>query len=774
MMLLFEVIFLSMAIVLWNKNMMTNKLITNNMFVSKQSSSKNENLSSKIILLWKNLNYESDLLDLINIVDSEMQLESIFSLLKKRKKYTLKQLHFNAYNKEYDRMYTTFVIPKKKKGEFRTIDAPNYILKGIQQCLNYIFEQIYTPNKSAVGFVRDRSIVDGAKEHISEKFIYNIDLKDFFPSISSARIYKRLLFRPFCLNPKLASLIANLCCHKKSDNSLVLPQGAPTSPIISNFICEKLDRKLSKLATAYGLKYTRYADDITFSGMKNVFSEDGKFCKSLRNIIENEEHFIINEEKTRLCHIGMRQEVTGLTVNEKVNVSRKYVKQLRAMINNLEKKGEEEAKSIFIANLAKGKGAYSKHVDINEISINEVIRGKLNFLRMVKGETDPTYQKLKERFYRLDSSASIPLRKERKKKEYLNCSEEESLGLNHDPEFVSRFLHQFTEKKCQALKFTTHYWDKNYQTDEYNYESFEDLKTKYIEILNDNTKSLDKYKDLYPQKLNRKKPSPMDVLQYRCEHLWRTIRNFLVNDDAIYPWSDGEHNWKIGYNKYLKEWMDNNPQQQPFAMPLSSLPSELIPSKPINGKQLSDFGDIVDIFKNCIQFRDDNFYFDIIRIFKSSDIKIDRKLLASLKGKSFFTDTVLVRSALGLIAGNVFQRSEYPNLEIYCTTNNNEEWESITLEILQVGSFSNRDINDVKINPDNDNEDGDLFTIKSKLRNLCDFSIESTFYQNGELKPLRINYLSSNFKYYHKIEEISEQDCRGFKYILRFYNYNVE
>ena len=214
MMLLFEVIFLSMAIVLWNKNMMTNKLITNNMFVSKQSSSKNENLSSKIILLWKNLNYESDLLDLINIVDSEMQLESIFSLLKKRKKYTLKQLHFNAYNKEYDRMYTTFVIPKKKKGEFRTIDAPNYILKGIQQCLNYIFEQIYTPNKSAVGFVRDRSIVDGAKEHISEKFIYNIDLKDFFPSISSARIYKRLLFRPFCLNPKLASLIANLCCHK--------------------------------------------------------------------------------------------------------------------------------------------------------------------------------------------------------------------------------------------------------------------------------------------------------------------------------------------------------------------------------------------------------------------------------------------------------------------------------------------------------------------------------------------------------------------------------
>lgn len=346
----------------------------------------------------------------------------------------------------------------------------------------------------------------------------------------------------------------------------------------------------------------------------------------------------------------------------------------------------------------------------------------------------------------------------------------ERRGLYHDPEFVSRFLHQFTERDCQALKFTTHLWDRDTHTDEYNYDSFDDFKTKYMEILNDKTKSLDKYQDFYPSVMNKKKPSLMDVLQYRCEHLWQLIRNFLVNDDAEYPWS--EYRLKIGYNKYLKEWMDNNPQQQPFSMPLSCLPKDLIPKKLVDGKQLSVFRDVVTIFKDSIQFRDNDLFFEVQNIFKSSDINIEKNKLLSLKGKSFYTDTILVRDALRIIAGNIHQRSEYPDLEIYCTTDNNEERETITLEILQIGSFSNRDVKDSKINSDNDSADGDLFTIKNKLRNLCDFSIESTFYQNGELKPLRINYLASNFNNYKVIDELSEQDCRGFKYILRFYNYN--
>jgi len=368
--------------------MADNTLEINNKQESLQIISEVENFSSRIVNLWQSISDENDLLNLINIVSVE-----IFGQTEEKSQfYTLKQLHFHAHSNDNEKLYITFRIPKKKRGEFRTIDAPNSTLKGIQQCLNYIFQQIYTPNKYAVGFVPNRSIVDGAKVHTSQKFVYNIDLKDFFPSISSGRLYKRLQSKPFCLNPQIASLVSDLCCYKNAENKSVLPQGAPTSPTITNFICERLDRKLCKLAVAYGLKYTRYADDITFSGMKNIFSENGKFCKSLRNIIENEEHFTINKDKTRLCHIGMRQEVTGLTVNEKVNVSRKYVKQLRTMIHNWETNGYEEAQSTFIKLYEP-----TKQLSSNP-RIENVIGGKLDFLKMVKGESDSIYKNLNERF----------------------------------------------------------------------------------------------------------------------------------------------------------------------------------------------------------------------------------------------------------------------------------------------------------------------------------------------------------------------------------------
>lgn len=292
--------------------------------------------------------------------------------------------------------YLSFRIPKKKKGKYRNIDAPAKSLKNIQQALNLVFQQIYTPHAAAMGFVPNRSVVDNAQAHLGQRFVYNIDLKDFFPSISSGRLYKRLMSKPFCLNGILASLISDLCCFKNKDGKKVLPQGAPTSPTITNFICERLDIKLTKLAKAYKLKYTRYADDITFSGMGNMFSPEGKFCTSLRNIIENEESFLINGEKTRVCHRGMRQEVTGLTVNSKTNVSRKYIKQLRTLIHNWEVKGYDEAQAIFAEHY---KETNTRHLlSKGEHYIENIISGKLMYLKMVKGEMDNTYRALSLRF----------------------------------------------------------------------------------------------------------------------------------------------------------------------------------------------------------------------------------------------------------------------------------------------------------------------------------------------------------------------------------------
>ncbi|MBO7477732.1 MAG: RNA-directed DNA polymerase [Salinivirgaceae bacterium] len=236
--------------------------------------------------MWHKLSNEADLRALINTVSVK-----VFGKFQ----YTEAQFG-HCFNINHSR-YTTFEIPKKKPGEYRTIKAPNPTLMGMQQCLNYVFQQLYQPIECATGFVPGRSIVDGARVHLSQKYVYNIDLKDFFTSVTAQRLVNRLQIEPFGLSEDMAQLVANLCCDKTKYDKFVLPQGAPTSPTITNFICDSLDRKLIKLAAAHNLRYSRYADDITFSGMQNVFAANGRFCKSLRHIIEREERFTINPAK---------------------------------------------------------------------------------------------------------------------------------------------------------------------------------------------------------------------------------------------------------------------------------------------------------------------------------------------------------------------------------------------------------------------------------------------------------------------------------------------
>lgn len=353
-----------------------------------------EGLNKEITNLWYSMESKQDLLRLLNLANQGIYGD-------KSKSYSLRQLAYHTHSKFNKKRYSSFKIPKKKKGEFRTIDAPNPTLKGMQRALNYALQLIYTPNLAAMGFAQGKSIVTGAQVHVGQNFVYNIDLKNFFPSITSGRVYARMLSRPFSCSKEVASLIADLCCYENNFGK-VLPQGAPTSPTLTNIICDRLDVKLSHLAKAYGLYYTRYADDITFSGMTNMFTEDGNFCKSMRNIIENEEHFRINPEKTRLCHRGIRQEVTGITVNDKPNVTQEYVKQLRSMLHNWESKGYDEAQSIFIDiyNRTNTKHHASKGVH----HIENIIAGKLLYLKMVKGDNDATYKSLYGRFDKLLSS----------------------------------------------------------------------------------------------------------------------------------------------------------------------------------------------------------------------------------------------------------------------------------------------------------------------------------------------------------------------------------
>lgn len=245
--------------------------------------------------------------------------------------FELKQINYHANHQAIKRRYKIFTL-QKKSGGVRQIHAPNRGLKSILKCLNLILQSIYEPHPAATGFVPSRSIVDNARKHAGSNYVYNIDLKDFFPSIEAGRIWGRLQYPPFNLNEKsgrkeLANIITWLCCHEMeverqgNENGewvkvrkSVLPQGAPTSPTLTNIICERLDYYLSAVANRFGLKYSRYADDITFSSSHNVYQKDSEFLLEINRII-SEQRFNIKEEKTRLQKAGYRQEVTGLVVN---------------------------------------------------------------------------------------------------------------------------------------------------------------------------------------------------------------------------------------------------------------------------------------------------------------------------------------------------------------------------------------------------------------------------------------------------------------------------
>ena len=265
--------------------------------------------------------------------------------------------------------YRQFHIPKKSGG-VRVITAPDGELKDILRTLAFILAQLYTPTHEAMAFVGGRSIVDNARQHLCQNYVLNLDLKDFFSSITAAMLERE--FVNMGIPPLLARDLSSICTYPMVEDGKVrnvLPQGSPASPILSNICSKTLDFRLSGLARRFHLTYTRYADDMTFSSNHNVYQPDGVFFNELYRIIE-ECHFKVNPSKTRLQKRGSRQEVTGLTVVEKPNVGRKFLKGLRAMIHKI---------------------SYIERPSMHDIN---VARGKLNFLRMIKGDNDSTYRKL--------------------------------------------------------------------------------------------------------------------------------------------------------------------------------------------------------------------------------------------------------------------------------------------------------------------------------------------------------------------------------------------
>lgn len=248
--------------------------------------------------------------------------------------------------KDADR-YKEFEISKQSGGK-RKIAAPTSKLKKLQSnlsllltnCLLELEEEGERNSPFVQGFVRGKSIVTNARLHRNKRWVLNIDIEDFFGSINFGRVRGLLMAdKAFKLDPTVATLIAQIACRNNS-----LPQGAPTSPILSNMVARPLDLKLIDLANRHGLRYSRYADDITFSTRKKEFptelarrgageeAHNWSIGGGLSRVL-TKSGFAINNKKTRLQHRDSRQAVTGLVVNDRVNVTREFRKAVRAMVH---------------------------------------------------------------------------------------------------------------------------------------------------------------------------------------------------------------------------------------------------------------------------------------------------------------------------------------------------------------------------------------------------------------------------------------------------------
>ena len=339
--------------------------------------------------------------------------------------FTKKHMNYYCNPKNVFHRYRQFKI-KKKSGGFRQITAPrNKSFKFLLSCLNEALKAIYIPSQYAMGFTEGRSVVLNASMHKGANYIFNIDLKDFFPSIEQPRIWKRLQLKPFNFPVSVANAIAGLCCMKETrdmpDGSkkdfYVLPQGSPTSPIITNMICDKLDHRLGGLARRFGLNYTRYADDITFSSMHNVYQENSEFRKELARII-GDQGFTMNEKKTRLQKRGSKQEVTGIIISDRLNVSQKYVRDVRNILFMWEKHGYAVAYAKFLPKYKVEKG----HVKKGNPDLVNVIGGKLMYLKMVKGEEDSVYKRLEVKFQNLIAQMRDPKKTNEKNITYVETT----------------------------------------------------------------------------------------------------------------------------------------------------------------------------------------------------------------------------------------------------------------------------------------------------------------------------------------------------------------
>lgn len=281
--------------------------------------------------------------------------------------------------------YKTFTVPKKGGGE-RQIEAPGVELKKVLGRLNRYLQSVYYFEKSSAAFgfivgVRNdedrRNVLTNAKKHIGRDYLLNIDLRDFFHSVTREMVLNIFLGKPFNFKRELPGLLADLTTFNGR-----LPMGTPSSPVLSNFACRELDGDLIAFSKDMLWVYTRYADDMSFSSQQPIHDEK---ANSVRAIIRNR-GFELNPTKVKVYGPEEDKVVTGLLVSDKVTLSPDYLPQLQADIEQLQK--------VILAQNEQGQLS-TKWVE----QMKQQLRGRLSFAGFVLKRRDERYQELKDAYY---------------------------------------------------------------------------------------------------------------------------------------------------------------------------------------------------------------------------------------------------------------------------------------------------------------------------------------------------------------------------------------
>lgn len=322
--------------------------------------------------------------DLANLLDTSLQ--SLGAILWAEKEDSTEDPH-----------YRSFAIPKRKGG-FRTIEAPKGPLVYLQKKLLPFLSALYSPHQAAHAYIKKRGILSNVTPHLGRNYVLKIDLENFFPSITTGRVLGLLVSHPYNLSRDVAGVICAIISHKGK-----LPQGAVTSPVISNMVCSQLDRDLTQLVSATRVRYTRYADDLTFSSQERMPEAFAKLSfggvwregdEIERTIKSN--GFTINTKKTRLLVPGHRKIVTGIVINGiKPNVPRAFIRETRRQLYLSNRHGFRNMAEQCEPQLIKNDEPSA------EYKFASKLRSRIEYIGMVRGKNDVLYLEYLQRLNNL-------------------------------------------------------------------------------------------------------------------------------------------------------------------------------------------------------------------------------------------------------------------------------------------------------------------------------------------------------------------------------------